>query len=777
MKISVTNYSPFVDQRDNSFVEGRLSVYLRDSDDLATLFTLEGNDFVQAQNPVLLHAGLPDDSLFAEAGIYRLKVEKYTGPQGQMSVEADPAYFEQVDIYEVGFDWDSAMSNAQNVDTIEDLRSVDPSVGSVNVLSYYSIGDAPSRTYVWDASSVDQIDGGYVVGSDVSDTGRWILLWGDEILPCTVYGVKPGNEANLNALFQYPRLVGSFSIVTAPCVRFTRGNYTSNTSFVTDKELVFDGDAKFTAATIQCSKVRVLGSRSSFVGNFVFTAPDAEAHSSWFRTLQGFWTCDANFLYIDDTNYFVSNTIVGNVNLGNKKIVGSTHLDAVFGANAFYTVSQTTAVTGRIFNGNDYVKVTGHGDGLWLTSGSWDPGLISAGHHVEWQNTPDLDLFENADRWLEVIVERRSRMSVVGDIIDFQYRKITGLSVNVGLFTDIRNLVCGILTVGNPGADVTLRNVSAERLYASCNSVTLERSAVYFGEEPSVTGLYGSSSELSVGGVAWRSNGISVSLVDSKVSGLNLDRNGDNETKDSTVGFAGCTLTNCTLCSKSLSFSGCSLTGCTVKVYPYKEGSDYRLELVFRGNSVMGANPLEFTKAVESEDCYDCILNVAIVGNQFLGNAEGLRMRYWSDRTGINYTRTFIKESTGNSIVYSGNSGNCPKETGKGILISDNTDYVHQSVGGVDVYAYKNAAFRGFPKFSGMRTFWYSCNTSGESDTMLKWKLNEATLPLFLQSYGYYMMAHDDSLTNGSYFDLCPATVGSFIKIDPVTSGISAKII
>jgi hypothetical protein len=777
MKIAITSNGAFVDQRDGSLVEGRLSVYLRDSDDLATTYTLEGNDFVQAQNPVLLHSGLPDDTLFADAGIYRLKVEKYTGPEGQMSVDADPAYFEQIDVYEVGFDWDSAVSNAQNVDSIDDLRSVDPSVGSVNVLSYYSIGDAPSRTYVWDGASVDQIDGGYVVGSDVSDTGRWILLWGDEILPCSVYGVSAGNEANLNSLFQYQRLVGSFSLVTAPCVRFTRGEYTSNTSFVTDKELVFDGDAKFTLATIQCPKVRIVGSRSSYVGNFVFTAPDAEAHSSWFRTLQGFWKCDAPVLCIDDTDYFESNTIAGNINLGGKKIIGSTHLDAVFGANAFYAVDQSTSVTGRIFGPNDYVKVSGHGDELWLTSGSWDPGLISAGHHQEWQNTPDLDLFENADRWVETMVERRSRMPVVGDTIDFQYRKMTGLSLDVGLFTDIRNLVCNILNVNNSGADVTLRNVSAERLHASCNSVTLDRSAVYFGEEPSVAGIYGSSSELSVGGAAWRSNGISVSLVDSKVSGLNLDRNGDNETKDSTVGFTGCTLTNCTLGSKSLSLSGNSLTGCTVKVYPYMESSDYRLDLVFRGNSSMGANPVEFTKAVESEGCFGCILNVAIVGNQFLGNAEGLRMRYWSNRTGIAYSNTFVKESASNSIVYSGNSGLCPKESGKGILISDNTDYVHQDVGGIDVYTYKNNAFRGFPKFSGMRTFWYSCNTSGESDTMIKWKLNEATLPLFLQSFGYYMMAHDDSLSNGSYFDLCPSTVGSFIKIDPVASGISAKII
>jgi hypothetical protein len=210
---------------------------------------------------------------------------------------------------------------------------------------------------------------------------------------------------------------------------------------------------------------------------------------------------------------------------------------------------------------------------------------------------------------------------------------------------------------------------------------------------------------------------------------------------------------------------------------PYFNDGEYHIDPKLVGTRFNTNTPVLFTKAIESEDCYNCVLTAEITGNTFNGNADGIECRYWSDRTGINYTRTFIKESTGNSIVYSGNSGLCPKESGKGMLIGDNTDYVQKDVGGINVYAYKNYSFRGFPKFSLMRTFWYSCNTSGESDTMVKWKLNEATLPLFLQSFGYYMVAHDDSLSNGSYFDLCPSTVGSFIKIDPVASGISAKII
>ena len=774
MKIAITSNGAFIDQRDGSLVEGRLSVYLRDSDDFATTYTLEGNDFVQAENPVLLHSGLPDNTLFADAGIYRLKVEKYTGPEGQMSVDSDPAYFEQIDIYEVGFDWDSAVSNAQNVDSIEDLRSVDPSVGSVNVLSYYSIGDCCPRTYVWDGASVDAIDGGYVVGSSVSDTGRWILLWADEILPCTAYGIYAGHEANLNSLFQYPRLVGSFSLVTAPCVRFTRGDYTSNTSFVTDKEVVMDGDAKFTLATIQCPKVRVVGSRSSYVGNFVFTATDAEAHSSWFRTLQGFWKCDAPVLYIDDTNYFVSNTLVGNINLSNKKIIGSTHLDAVFGANAYYSVSQTTAVTGRIFNGSDYVKVSGHGDELWLTSGSWDPGLVSAGHHQEWQNTPDLDLFENADRWVETMVERRTRITNMGDTLDLQNRKVG--NVNAGLFTTVKNLYTDRLTVNNPTATIVLEKVQTPDARVTCSTLYMDGSDVSFKYEPSVAYFTGRDSYVSVSGAAWRSMAMYVALTDCQIEGMDFRKETDNEDYGGGISLTDCIVHNCKLYAKAMHLFGCNVTQSEIRFLPYFNDGEYHIDPKLVGNRFNTNTPVLFTKAVESEDCYDCVLTAEITGNTFNGNADGIECRYWSDRTGINYTRTFIKESASNSVVYSGNSGNCPKESGKGILIGDGSSYTQRSVGGINVYEYTGTLFRGFPTFTGMQNFWYNCGIAGGSDTMLKWVLNTG-LQTYLQSFGYYMMAHDDSLTNGSYFDLCAATLGSPIQVQGATGTVTAKII
>jgi hypothetical protein len=672
MKIAITSNGAFIDQRDGSLVEGRLSVYLRDSDDLATTYTLEGNDFVQAENPVLLHSGLPNDTLFADAGIYRLKVEKYTGPEGQMSVDADPAYFEQVDIYEVGFDWDSAVTNAQNVDSIDDLRSVDPSVGSVNVLSYYSIGDAPSRTYVWDGASVDQIDGGYVVGSDVSDTGRWILLWGDEILPCTVYGVSAGHEANLNSLFQYPRLVGSFSFVTAPCIRFTRGNYTTAVNLTTDKELVFDGDAKFTLATIQCPRVRVIGSRSSYVGDFALTAPDAEAHSSWFRTLNAFWHCGAKYLYIDSTNYFESSVVTANVDLTGKVVVGSTRIEATYAANKYIRLGVNTVVTGRIFNpATDYVKIgNGLGDRMFLVTGNWDPGLITDGHHVEYEYVPDLDLFENEDRWLKTMVERRARLNSTlwpDYAIDFHSRT-TSSSADIGTFTKVCNLVAkgGIVV----HSDCTLNNVEGVvTVNADSCALILKDSVVTIDQNSlGLTGLQSEDSDIVVPGTA----GIdpadtSVMVRGGQFSGyIKLsDAHANTYAMNKTVSFTGVHFPT----HFKWRINVVALFRCTgsvsLDILPYANGSDYSYSCNFTENVFNGASMLSFTMFGNETYQHQEIAGkvnfngVRIVGNSFNGSDPyGIYLMRWHPYS----LAPFMSSSTG-TYEYHGNSGACPRPT------------------------------------------------------------------------------------------------------------------
>ena len=672
MKIAVIGTDVFFDPSTGKPLEGRLSVLLRDSDNLADVFTLEGNSFVQAGNPTLVHGGYTDNSLFADAGIYRIKVERYTGPEGQMRVDSPDGYFAPADIYEVGLDYNAAVVTANQVDTIDDLSKVDPDLKAVTVLGYFAVGDCMPRTYVWDNDSVDQADGGYVIGSSLSDTGRWILLWGDEVLPCTVYGVSPGNESNMNALMGYQRTVGSFGLVTAPCIRFIPGTYTSNTTFVTDKEIMADGEAKFTAATIQCPSARVVGGRDTYAADFVFTAPDAEAHSSWFRTLNAFWHCGAKYLYIDGTNYFESSVVTSNADLTGKVIVGSTRIEATYAANKYVKLGVNTVVMGRIFNpSTDYVKIgNGLGDRMFLVSGSWDPGLISEGHHVEYEYVPDLDLFENEDRWLAVMVERRARLNPTlwpDFTIDFHSRT-TSASADIGTFTRVVNLLAkgGIVVhsdceLGNVDGTVT---VSAE----SC-ILTLKNSSVTIAQASvGLTGLQSDNSRIVVPGTA----GIdpantSVAVRGGQFSGyIKLsDDHANTYARNKTVSFTGVHFpSHFRWRTNAITLSRC--TGAvSVDILPYANGSAYSYTCDFTGNIFDGASRLSFTMFGNAEYQHPEIAGkvnfngVRIVGNAFNGSDPyGIYLMRWHP-----YAITALMSSDTGTYEYHGNSGACPRPT------------------------------------------------------------------------------------------------------------------
>ena len=205
---------------------GRVTLFAHDSDTAINVYTLEGDTFVQAENPQLLNnTGRLDNTLFFDSAIVDVLVERYIGAEGMMSVDSPASDFETFDCFEFGFDT-SSIEGTETVDTIAKLMDADPSKRFVNVMGYYAVGDCAPRLYYWDSDSVNDIDGGYVIGSNVEDSGRWILLWDDELIPSSVYGIVAGtNETNINAFLNYPDVVGSFRMKTARVVRFLPGDY------------------------------------------------------------------------------------------------------------------------------------------------------------------------------------------------------------------------------------------------------------------------------------------------------------------------------------------------------------------------------------------------------------------------------------------------------------------------------------------------------------------------------------------------------------------------
>lgn len=660
---------------------GRVTFYVHDSDVKATVYSMQGDAFVESQNPQLLNnAGRLDDTVFFDAHIIDVLVEKYIGEPGMMGSGSPDNDFETFDHFEVGFELNGG-DVVPNVATIDDLQDADPSAGVVLVTGYYEKGDSPARFYVWDANSANNIDGGYVVGSNVSDSGRWIMLWDGDSVPSSVYGVIPGtSEANVSALLNYPDVVGSFLLKTAPAVRFVRGNYTTAVNFTTGKELVFDAGAKFTSTTFTCPKADVLGNVEGYVADLVFTSPDAVAHSSWFRTVNAFWHCGARVLYLDGTNFFTNTELTENADIGGKVVRGAGRIGTTYAEGKSIRVGSNTAITGRIFNPTyDCIRVgAGHGDEFFTESGTWDPGLISAGHRVEYEQVPEIGLFENAARWYAVMDERRGRVSLSlwsSQVLDFKGRTC-GSVVDSANWQQIKNLVAagGVIVKGDCVLDSVSGGVSVNGTTATVLALKgckVNLSSVY----SNLSAITSENSEIAVTGA----KGIDPAEVSLDIRGGSFtgnvklsDEHADSYDIGKTVKFEGVHFPT----HFKWRLNVVSLTGCdgqlSVDVLPYRNGAAFNYSADFSGNTFTGNSRIWFTIYATSTHQHDEIggnvsfNGVRIVNNRFNGN-DGYGVKIMRRHP---YTLLTIMSSDTGAYEYHGNGGACPRNS-PGILFNE----------------------------------------------------------------------------------------------------------
>lgn len=680
--------TPYVEPATGKAVEGRMQVYLHGTNTHAPLYVRPAAEYIEAANPQLIHAGLPYATLFTPLGVFDVVIEKYIGPEGEMSVYSPDSDFEQVGDYETGIDFDIESMARNTVDTVDDLRDVSPDLKMVTVKWYSEPGDCPPRTYVWDADSQNTEDGGYVIGSDVSDSGKWILMWDDEVLPCSVYGVKPGTESNTPLLLDYPAQVGSFLMATAPCVRFIRGTYTSGSAYATTKELLFDSGVKFTSATFSCPKARMLGVMSDYVADFTFTAVDAVAHSSWFRTAQAFFKCGAPELVQDSTNHFSSTAINTTFTISKARISGS---PVTLTGSGWYMALDGCDIAPRSLSTSWFLKFlnsTFRED--WFGSGSFDFVNNTVVHTTD-QNSIRLANFRNVGNYIKCI-EADGQTDV-----DLSGRHVGTISTSV--LRTFRNVSCDTLNVTATGANVEFHNVSCQNVNISGWNLTVHDSTVKFWTEPTLNGLYCYDSDVAS---QYAVTGMTMSCTFENCRvGVGFSRGSDNTTRDGALTFRECTFyTNEAISSKNISMYGCVTDNANIKVYPYHDGSNYRIFARFIGNTFVNTNAVEFTKSAQ-DDCYECIADWTIVDNSFTGNDDGIKCRYWSNRTGSYFDKVFIMPDNRSSILYGGNSGKCPAENmrGAGIAAGDTPLRTVDIGSGHNLYAY-NRKKRCCPKFS-----------------------------------------------------------------------------
>lgn len=676
MKLNIAN-APYIDRSTGEFVEGRMKVFLHNTNIYADVFTMEGSSFVAAENPQLLHSGLPEDTLFTEIGIYDIVIEKYIGEEGHMTVDSPDSDFSMIDEFETGIDFDLNAFNANRVDTMDDLRNADPSLGYVTVNWYAEPGDCIPRTYIWDAASVNAEDGGYVVSSDVSATGRWILFWDDEVLPACVYGVKPGEESNMNLLLSYPSVVGSFLMATAPCIRFQSGDYTSDAYYSTSKELCFDAGARFTAATVVCPSIRLFGANTSYISDFVFTSDNVEAHSSWFRTVTAFWTCDAHKYVLDQTNYFANTVLNATPDLYRKVIEGSHRLEMTYASGRYLTIRYSSILGQHLFSPRyDKIKFAGMVfDQSWFVETGinyWDFGEI-ASHNIElltrYTNVIDFNRFTSPNVYLKAcLANGDTTFDGHGETYSDYHDNTQFDSISNATFTysyGFTDNTCDTWTNVKVPNGIVFNGGNRSLWMTNCDFKIVSgttTNAITFARLTDCNvgngGVWSPSyTATSVYGGTWSA---SVQLTDAAKSARTVNKT--LAFKDCTISYSGSWVVN------HISLNGCT-TNVNLKLVPYNDNGTLRNYGEFIGNlftqgaliTINAENP-----STES-DVHHVVATLTFKDNRFnQEDSRGIVIPHLTNAFDRNKPYLDI-HSTG---LYMGNTGNCPQEHPTPVFLS-----------------------------------------------------------------------------------------------------------
>lgn len=656
MKIS-SNIEQYFDDEGRPLVNGRVSFYKHDSDTLADIFYIEGADYVQADNPVITSDDGRVPTVWFDAAVVDVKVEKCL-PDGS---------YEQLDTFQIGFDYPKA-ANSTLAYGIEELKSTDPAVGVVQVIGYHTDSDAPARFYVWDANCTTAADGGVIVESDVGEEGRWVLIWDDEKLPSSVYGIVPGvNEANIAGFLGYPDVVGSYSIKTPPIPRFLSGNYTSSTTFSTTKTLYFDKGARFLTAEFECPRAVIPDAGSAYIADFTFTGENAVAHSGWFRTVEAWWHCGAHTMVFDETNHFAGNSLTTTAELEGRVFIGCTRVPTTY-VNGSYLYIRKCAIQGRhLFAPSiDYLRFQQMDFTTdWFTvtnAAQYDFGTIANGNRIECKT-----LFSNTlefDRISSPNVYYKARLANGDTEFDGRGATYSMFTVN-DQFVTIAN--CHVPSMIDRKCQ-TWQNVTVDAGITfdagGASNVTMDGCDFYlYGDLPvHIQGIALENCNVRGGG-KWRTSNTRITVTNSNWA-------------------ATCELSEAAKTSRALAqpltFDHCNIgvgsnyiwtnnvvmTNCVSNAHvynvPYLDGADFKMVGTYVGNHFVQGALIELRPkdmAAETE-VYNVLCSFTFKDNRFeQDDSRGIVMPYYTND--FDNSKLFVNIYSPAS-VYVNNTGKCP---------------------------------------------------------------------------------------------------------------------
>ena len=352
MYISFLSQDDLILDNNRQIIPGaKIEVYDPISNNYVDIYTYDGSNekYTAAPNPVYLNGqSRPEHTYFAKQ-LVLCRLYKYIGNFSDPRVDDDTQNWLFIREWNGAFTEDT-VKNDTILYGLESLTTANTELGSVTVVGYWNANDCEARTYVWDANCVQTPDNGYIVKSNDKDTGRWILKFDGEYLPSTYYGVYPGSEANINALLTYVDTVGTASIKTAPGVYFVRGDYkASSVALTTAKKILIDNDSSFTRASISSSSdIKVIGGKTNHFITDLYGVQTA--HSSWYKSLQGFLDSGAKELIFDESNNFTQAYVMTkNTTLSNVHLVNNTNMYAKMGFGNYTLTLDRCIVDDHLF--------------------------------------------------------------------------------------------------------------------------------------------------------------------------------------------------------------------------------------------------------------------------------------------------------------------------------------------------------------------------------------------------------------------------------------------
>ena len=346
-------YFPIINQNDSFVANGKIEVLDPVSTNHIDVYTYNATDdsYTVVNNPIYLNGEGRSEHTYCVKQLAYLRSYKYLGNFSDPRTDDESANWQFVRDWFNSIELESSAGSNLDVYGLYGLMDADTSLGSVDVVGYWTDDDCEKRTYVWDKTCTAQPDAGYVVQSNSTEEGRWILKFDGEYLPSTYYGVYPGHEENVNALLTYPSVVGSNELITAPGVYFVRGNYNgSSVALVTEKKLLIDNESSFTRSSITSSnEITVIGGATNHYITDLYGVK--VAYSSWYKTLQGFLDSGAKELIFDQNiNVTQAPVLTKNTALHNVHLVNNTNMYAGWmGFNNFMLTLDRCTVDDHLF--------------------------------------------------------------------------------------------------------------------------------------------------------------------------------------------------------------------------------------------------------------------------------------------------------------------------------------------------------------------------------------------------------------------------------------------